>query len=679
MPIGQVYRSPVVSRVSTISSPFLELDAKQGGATVKRNFVVKKKLPSDEDLLPNGGEDPVPQENEAPKVPKKVKVVKKVKVKSKKNKENTDPTLDTPQDLTANERQNGTDRNGSTGQEPHENEPEGLVNGLDVADTPNEVLATSEFTNGHMDDPDILPEPTVNGHGKGPEVELNDEDPKEEGHETLGGPEISAQPLINGCKVDQSDEEPPPSSVPELDKEKLDNLYERYHSESRPLSEPERDPEYEPEKSIKVVERPASQSLPDHAKGLKNLGNTCFMNSIIQCLAHTQPILEFCQDFQLDKGNQVGMLKNKEIKIRSDAKSHGKITGAFANLVKDMWAEWGSPGGRDPVGSPLEFKREMGQYCHKFMGFEQHDSQEFLQYAQEGFHSEINQVPPEKKATKSSEKDEGQDENNNPIKTYARDDPEEPGLSAIETGRRWWSQYLKRDDSLVSDLFMGQFRSTLKCTVCSHESVTFEPFWLISVPIPSKGRSRTSNSEGTVKLQDCLDLFVAEETLDGDEKPTCEKCQQRQRCVKWYMVERWPRILVVHLKRFSPGERFRSKLSNHVDVPVEYLDLSSYSKSGAAHFDLYGVSNHSGTLHGGHYTAYCRHPYKKEKWHLYNDRAVSSTSKSGVISYEAYLLFFERKESELVETPVEEVKPASPPPEAEVEDEYEYEDGDEEW
>ncbi len=70
---------------------------------------------------------------------------------------------------------------------------------------------------------------------------------------------------------------------------------------------------------------------------------------------------------------------------------------------------------------------------------------------------------------------------------------------------------------------------------------------------------------------------------------------------------------------------------------------SPYSKSGPAFYDLYGVSNHSGTLYGGHYTAYCRNPNSSGgRWALYNDRAVSGTSATGVISYEAYLLFFER-------------------------------------
>ena len=72
------------------------------------------------------------------------------------------------------------------------------------------------------------------------------------------------------------------------------------------------------------------------------------------------------------------------------------------------------------------------------------------------------------------------------------------------------------------------------------------------------------------------------------------------------------------------------------------------TKSNVVLYNCYAISNHSGTMHGGHYTAYCRHPFKgqedpgeRECWHLYNDRAVSGTSEERVVTGEAYLLFFE--------------------------------------
>ena len=87
----------------------------------------------------------------------------------------------------------------------------------------------------------------------------------------------------------------------------------------------------------------------------------------------------------------------------------------------------------------------------------------------------------------------------------------------------------------------------------------------------------------------------------------------------------------------------------YCNVQYMCINFSSYSKSasGSADFDLFAVSNHSGTLHGGHYTASCRHPYKEDSWNSYNDRSVSGSSKNSVISYEAYLLFFEKRQKNI--------------------------------
>lgn len=74
------------------------------------------------------------------------------------------------------------------------------------------------------------------------------------------------------------------------------------------------------------------------------------------------------------------------------------------------------------------------------------------------------------------------------------------------------------------------------------------------------------------------------------------------------------------LKRFSPTERYRGKLSVTVDFPLTSLDLSPYAanKGQGCTYNLYAISNHSGTAYGGHYTAYCKHPYTGN-WHEYND------------------------------------------------------------
>jgi len=209
-------------------------------------------------------------------------------------------------------------------------------------------------------------------------------------------------------------------------------------------------------------------------------------------------------------------------------------------------------------------------------------------------------------------------------------------LSEHQKAAEAWRRYLRIDDSRIVDIFVGQLRSCLQCTVCGHCSVTFDPFWDLSLPIPK--------AAGQVKLQQCFDLFTKEEVLDGDEKPTCSKCKVRRKCTKKMTIYKFPRILVIHLKRFSPTERYRSKLSTYVDFPVSNLDLSSYmsstGKSQPCVYNLYAVSNHSGTIYSGHYTAYCKNPYTGD-WHDFNDSRVSTLSTNSIVSSEAYVLFYE--------------------------------------
>lgn len=106
-----------------------------------------------------------------------------------------------------------------------------------------------------------------------------------------------------------------------------------------------------------------------------------------------------------------------------------------------------------------------------------------------------------------------------------------------------WKRYLRSEDSMIVDVFVGQLRSSLHCTSCDHVSVTLDPFWDLSLPIP--GRS------GTVKLSQCLEHFTREEVLDGDEKPTCSKCQMRRKCTKSFSIQKFPKILVIRILFFK--------------------------------------------------------------------------------------------------------------------------------
>ncbi|CAL4060933.1 unnamed protein product [Meganyctiphanes norvegica] len=334
--------------------------------------------------------------------------------------------------------------------------------------------------------------------------------------------------------------------------------------------------------------------------GLRNIGNTCFMNSVIQCLSNTRYLMEFLvkDSYQTDINTSISTMK-------------GDLVRGFAHLLREMWLEGGDNSRALNTGP---FKAQIQRFAPAFTGYQQHDAQEFLRKLLEGLSEDVNRVTAKPK----------------PI---LEDIPDH--LDDNQKAMESWKRYLRYDDSKIVDTFVGQLKSALTCSVCGYSSVTFDPFWDLSLPIPSK--------TGQVRLSQCLDLFTKEETLDGDERPTCSKCKERRKMTKSFSIQKFPKVLVLHFKRFSPLERWRGKLSCTVEFPMEGLDLSAYaakSSNGQCVYHCQGVANHSGTTYSGHYTAYCKHPYTGA-WHEYNDSRVSSISPSRVCSPEAYVVFYE--------------------------------------
>lgn len=330
--------------------------------------------------------------------------------------------------------------------------------------------------------------------------------------------------------------------------------------------------------------------------GLRNLGNTCFMNSILQCLSNTRELRDYCLQrvYTRDLGHS--------------STGHTALMEEFAKLIQAIWTS-----STNDVVNPSEFKTQIQRYAPRFMGYNQQDAQEFLRFLLDGLHNEVNRVTARPKASLEN-------------LDHLPDD---------EKGRQMWRRYLEREDSRIGDLFVGQLKSSLTCTDCGYCSTVFDPFWDLSLPIAKRGYPE-------VTLTDCMRLFTKEDVLDGDEKPMCCRCRARKRCIKKFSIQRFPKILVLHLKRFFESRIQTSKLTTFVNFPLRDLDLREFAAENTNHavYNLYAVSNHSGTTMGGHYTAYCRSPASGE-WHQFNDSSVTPMSSSQVRTSDAYLLFYE--------------------------------------
>ncbi|EAT37110.1 AAEL010854-PA [Aedes aegypti] len=329
--------------------------------------------------------------------------------------------------------------------------------------------------------------------------------------------------------------------------------------------------------------------------GLWNIGNTCFMNSIIQCLSHTRELTNF--------------LRQQSTTERGTSKDH-KILAEYTKLIKDMWS------GTTRSVNPSELKYAFSSKHRMYSGSAQQDAQEFLRFFIDSLHCALNE----------SVKRE-------PINRAIEDDDMDNRVKAT----MMWDWYSRVENSMIKNLFVGLLRSTLKCTYCNGASVTFDPFWDLSLPLPS------TNSR--CKLENCMDMFVKEEVMDGIDQPTCSRCKARRKCTKSLTIERFPKYLVIHLKRFSET-RWSNKLTNVVEFPTgeRELNLQPYASedhSGPVNYSLYGISNHMGSTAGGHYVAVCKHPVTKE-WNEFNDNFVSETSERSLVTSSAYVLFYER-------------------------------------
>ena len=182
--------------------------------------------------------------------------------------------------------------------------------------------------------------------------------------------------------------------------------------------------------------------------GLNNLGNTCFMNSALQCIRHVTPLTRYflSQRYQEDLNNS------------NPLGTGGKLAATYAELLKELWM-------RNTASSvsPTALKRAIALFAPRFAGYLQHDAQEFLAYLLDGLHEDLNRI---KKA---------------PYVVFPDVTGEE---NMAVAGAQAWETHQQRNNSFVLDTAYGQFQSTCICPQCRRTSVSFDAFNHVSLEIP---------------------------------------------------------------------------------------------------------------------------------------------------------------------------------------------------
>ncbi|EOB00317.1 Ubiquitin carboxyl-terminal hydrolase 4, partial [Anas platyrhynchos] len=154
--------------------------------------------------------------------------------------------------------------------------------------------------------------------------------------------------------------------------------------------------------------------------------------------------------------------------------------------------------------------------------------------------------------------------------------------------------------------------------------------------------------KAVVALRDCIELFTTMETLGEHDPWYCPNCKKHQQATKKFDLWSLPKILVVHLKRFSYSRYWRDKLDTVVEFPIRGLNMSEFvcdPRRGSYIYDLIAVSNHYGAMGVGHYTAYAKNKVN-DKWYYFDDSSVSAASEDQIVTKAAYVLFYQRRTSE---------------------------------
>eukprot|EP00884_Botryococcus_braunii_P001745 jgi/Botrbrau1/11571/Bobra.60_1s0022.1 len=201
--------------------------------------------------------------------------------------------------------------------------------------------------------------------------------------------------------------------------------------------------------------------------GLANIGNTCYMNSSLQCLVHTMPFIRHYLS---------GKYKD-EINDKNPMGCKGELAGAFGDLMVDLWQ------GTSLSVNPSVFKRILSHYAPQFVGSYQHDSQELLAFLLDKLHEDQNRVL-EKPLIPERESDDRSDK---------------------ELADEAWSNHRRRDDSFIVDHCQGFYKSTVICPQCDYRSVTFDIFMHLALPLPCSDERQVN---------------VTVVTVDGSKMPT---------------------------------------------------------------------------------------------------------------------------------------------------------------
>lgn len=409
--------------------------------------------------------------------------------------------------------------------------------------------------------------------------------------------------------------------------------------------------------------------MKDHSIcGMKNMGSSCYINSVIQVLFGLVRLNRLFLDPNSDLSNTLRSLHRKP-----------KLVDSVAHLL----LTFNENGGANIA--PTKYLRVLSSLKPDFnIPFEQQDAQEFLLFMLDKLHEELAKKPLDHPVDYISKW-------NVTVNPKERDDY-----------LKWYGELVKHEgESPINDMCQGHVQSKLCCNTCGYKSISYSPFSVLSLPIPNAA------SDG-VDLTDCLRYYTQDEVLSGENAWRCPKCNkdgdskddkenpmevvfQPKRgmfrfskgskspskkvqsvkslgnstavpatialSIKQLSFVKLPPVLFIHLSRFSMYN-ITDKLRTDITYP---LRLKFNHQNHDIVYNLTGLINHYGNLKSGHYTSLVnkvsvhgkrpKDPMQNPAWCYFDDDHirinvshgdVNSTDSNKLRSRDVYVLCYER-------------------------------------
>lgn len=338
--------------------------------------------------------------------------------------------------------------------------------------------------------------------------------------------------------------------------------------------------------------------------GLTNRGNTCYLNTAIQCLYNVKELTNYftTTEYLDDLKNRFNELRvnNKNIDEIMFSKEFGKLINAMHNS--------------STVVEPKSLHEIIQKQDDRFSGYEEQDSQEALALILDKLHdglkynAEINYT-----GTAKNEIDH-----------------------IVSESIKNWEINLNKHYSIIANMFFGQY--VIKLFSLNNEdnskmvSKKYEMFNMLNVPIYGKS------------LYDSLHKYFEKEVLET--KYYDENSKKHIDAYRQIRLIKVPKYLIIVLKRYNVNGNNLTKSNNIISFPIEDLDLSPFSEgydSIECSMKLICIGCHEGSLNGGHYYAVCR--YNDNQWFKYDDNVITEypiLSHRYDIFRNGYILIYEK-------------------------------------